>query len=143
MTRVSFYILNDDSNRSRSLFICRLAQKAYRSGANIYIHTASAEQSSDLDTLLWTFNRVSFIPHARTDQDEEQHGESVLLGHQQAPESSHDILINLSPQVPLFFSRFERVMEVINQDESTKEDGRERYRFYKERGYELESHTIK
>jgi len=36
-----------------------------------------------------------------------------------------------------FFSRFERVIEIVTQDENDARLGRERYSFYKDRGYEL------
>ena len=53
-----------------------------------------------------------------------------------------DVLINLTPAVPLFFSRFARVAEIVGQDEDSKLSARERFRFYRDRGYALESHTI-
>jgi DNA polymerase-3 subunit chi len=53
-----------------------------------------------------------------------------------------NLLINLSSEQPMFFSQFERVAEFINDNETTKAQGRERYQFYKERGYELESHNL-
>ncbi|MEA2080825.1 MAG: DNA polymerase III subunit chi, partial [Pseudomonadota bacterium] len=64
MTQVDFYLLQDDSAQNRISFACRLADKAYRLGNRVFIHTESAEQSRRLDDLLWTFQQNSFVPHA-------------------------------------------------------------------------------
>ena len=53
-----------------------------------------------------------------------------------------DVLINLTPVQPLFFSQFERLAEIINGDEEVKKQGRVRYQFYKDRGYHLDTHQI-
>ena len=66
----------------------------------------------------------------------------MLIGWQPPPESEHDVLINLAPEVPNFFSRFARLAEPLDQEPGIREAGRERYRFYRDRGYPLESHQI-
>ena len=53
-----------------------------------------------------------------------------------------DVMINLAPSVPGFFSRYMRVVEVIDSDPGRRQQGRERYRYYKDRGYELKTHNI-
>jgi DNA polymerase-3 subunit chi len=142
VTQVDFYLLQDDSAQNRMRFACRLADKAYRLGNRIFIHTESAEQSRQLDELLWTFQQNSFVPHAiyQAAQDKPP---PVLLAHNAEPDASNQVLINLAAEVPLFFSRFERVAELVNQDADTRQQGRSRYSFYKERGYPLRTHEIK
>ena len=63
-----------------------------------------------------------------------------MIGHDENTPEFSDVLINLSSEVPLFFSRFERVTEIIGLLD--KASGRERFRFYRDRGYPLKSHTI-
>ena len=55
----------------------------------------------------------------------------------------NEVLINLSAEVPLIFSHFERVAEIIPEGEENRNSGRERFRFYRDRGYPLQSHNIK
>lgn len=141
MTRVDFYILEDSAAAARQRFVCRLAEKAWQQGHNIYIHTDDASQSNQLDEMLWTFRAESFLPHSldnATDADMVQ----VHIGHSEEPLHHDDVLINLGREVPLFFSRFKRVAEIISAEEPERQAGRERYRFYRERGYPLESHNI-
>jgi DNA polymerase III subunit chi len=49
----------------------------------------------------------------------------------------YDLLINLDEQWPPFFARFERLVEIVGTDEDNKALARQRYKFYKERGYPL------
>jgi len=141
MTRVSFYILKGSHNQDRQVFACRLIEKAYRQGNQIYIHTDNAEQSEKFNQALWAFRADSFVPHQLVN-DGDSNTCPVLIGHDSTPPRLMDLLINLGTEQPLFFSQFERVAEFINDDEQIKTMGRERYRFYQQRGYELESHTI-
>ncbi len=144
MTQVDFYILQNNAGREQ--FACRIVEKAYRLGHRIYMHTHNAQQAARLDQLLWTFSQGSFIPHS-IDGQSPTPPPPVLIGHTaelQNPEHAHEheVLINLAEDIPLFFSSFKRVAEVIDQQPENKISGRERYRFYRDRGYTLENHNI-
>ncbi len=139
MTNISFYILKGDNEQDRQVFACRLASKAYHQGKHIYIHAADAEQSRQLDQLLWSFRADSFIPHQIIGEDNDS---PILIGHGLKPPRLMDLLINLSSEQPLFFSQFERVAECINDNNEIKMAGRKRYQFYQQRGYELSTHQI-
>jgi DNA polymerase-3 subunit chi len=143
MTQVDFYILPGTDLQQRMQFACRLTDKAYRLGHRVYIHTQSAQQTGQLDDLLWTFQQSSFIPHAVFQTTGDGDAPPVQLGHDGEPDASHEVLINLAREVPLFFSRFERVAELIDGDDDTRRQGRRRYSFYKERGYPLRTHEIR
>ncbi len=141
MTRVDFYVLEQHHHDARQRFACRLAEKAWQQGNKVYIHTASAEQSQRLDELLWTFRVDSFVPHSLDGASAADHA-PIHIGHSGEPQHHDQVLINLAPEVPLFFSRFERVADLVDQQEETRVQGRERFRFYRDRGYPLASHTI-
>lgn len=141
MTRVDFYVLPDGAPTGRERFVCRLASIAYRRGQRVYVYAQSKDQALTLDNLLWTFQAGSFVPHGLHSSDIA--GDTpVLIGHEGVPDDWHDVLINLAETVPNFFSRFERVAELVNQDQAVKDAGRERFRFYRDRGYALETHTL-
>jgi len=141
VTRVDFYVLPDAVNAGRERFACRLADIAFRRGQRVYVYAQSREQAAALDTLLWTFQAGSFIPHCIHPADNKDNS-PVLIGHDGVPEQGHDVLINLADTVPSFFSRFERVTEVVNQDQTVKDQGRQKFRYYRDRGYALETHTM-
>ncbi|MEW6353369.1 MAG: DNA polymerase III subunit chi [Pseudomonadota bacterium] len=146
MTRIDFYILPENA-ADRFLFTCRLADKIYNKGHRLYIHTESQDHAVQLDELLWTFSQGNFLPHGicHTCLDADL---PIHIGyHAEPPMSDADVggvnvLINLSSAVPLFFSRFARVAEIVGGDADVRQSARERFRFYRDRGYTLESHTI-
>ena len=142
MTRIDFSILADAAPRSRALFACRLADKAYRMKHPVYIHAESEQQAAHMDDLLWTFSQGSFLPHALSDQITGDTSPIVIGYTNELPATHTDVLINMASDVPLFFSHFERVAEIIDQSPEQKQIGRERYRFYRDRGYDLQSHNI-
>lgn len=145
MTRIDFYVLNKTGTEAASAMACRLAEKAFSLKHHIYIHTSGKTQSESLDKMLWTFRDGSFLPHEFFEPYKPNRC-PILIGHEaelnQEAESPHQVLINLDSQVPLFFSRFERVAEIVTADEQAREHARERYKFYQQRGYELETHKL-
>jgi DNA polymerase-3 subunit chi len=66
----------------------------------------------------------------------------VKISHQAEP-GHQDILVNLSGEVPDFFSRFSRVAEVVPLDDTKRDSARVNYKFYKDRGYPLAYHAMK
>ena len=142
MTRIDFYILDSPAREARFGVACRLADKAVQQRHEVLINTEADADSERLDELLWTFSQGSFLPHRLlADTTREDEGEPILIGSGREPgEGSWDLLINLAPKVPAFFSRFGRVAEVVGADEESKAAGRERFRYYRDRGYELNTH---
>ncbi len=145
MTRVDFYILPETAKRTCDQVLCALTGKAWKQGNNVYIHTDSPDNSIKVDTLLWTFKDTSFLPHGLVDRLTDQADMDktpVLIGHEDPPADQHDIMINMTNSVPLFFGRFDRLIEIVDQASNGRDQARERYRFYKERGYTLNTHNL-
>jgi DNA polymerase-3 subunit chi len=149
MTRIDFYILQDSTSDARWHFACRLIDKALHSGLNILVITDSLEEAQHIDDLLWSFKPESFIPHALFDpQTSAVHMQSApviiatiaLLEHQL--EHHHGLLINLGQQIPPWFSRFERLSEIVIQEPTVLKNTREHFSFYRERGYPIEHRNI-
>jgi len=145
MTKVDFYILEGNSG-NREQTACRIADKAYRLGHGVYIHTADPSQAKRLDDLLWTFKQNSFVPHGVEGESADPEVAVLISHHSELADSTQaqrrQVLINLAQDIPMFFSSFERVAEVIGQDNENKASGRQRYKFYRDRGYSLDTHTL-
>jgi DNA polymerase-3 subunit chi len=141
VTKVDFYVLGDTRPRGREHLACRLADKAYGAKQQVLINAMSAQQAGLIDELLWTFREQSFVPHARVDDKRAQPAPVVILAGGE-PEQECDVLINLAAEVPGFFSRFPRVLEIIDTDPEVRTQGRERYRFYQAHGYTLNTHRL-
>jgi DNA polymerase III subunit chi len=145
MTRVDFYVLDDAAGQARERFACRLVEKAWRLQHTVYLHAASAGEAQRLDDLLWTFRDGSFLPHVLDEPGLDAGlaaATPVRIGASPEPAFEADILVNLDHAVPLFFSRFERVAEIVSGDDEARGRARDRFRFYRDRGYVLETHRI-
>lgn len=140
MTQVDFYLQGETAGPD--LLACRLADKAFRNGHSVYVLAASPQQADTLDQMLWTFSQGSFVPHRLHTSGPAPEDVKVLIGTHEAPPELHDVLISLAEQVPPFFSRFERVIEIVAGDENTREIARQRFRFYRDRGYPLQTHEL-
>ena len=95
MPRVDFYVLPDNKDNGRALLACRLADKAYTLGHEVYILVASEAQAGALDDLLWTFRQDSFIPHERYPLAGDE-ASPVLIGTILPTEARAYILINFT-----------------------------------------------
>lgn len=132
MTKVDFYTGSQDKLRTA----CQLSHKAMQGGVRTVISLPDAASSEALDKLLWHYPATAFIPHCLNDsQDAEQM--PVVLDHGGDKFPHHELLISLHNECSPFFSRFERVIEIVGNDDEDSRMGRERYKFYKDRGYEL------
>lgn len=140
MAEVSFYILPTESLPDRYLFACKLIEKAYRSGCFCYVLTDSAEQSRIIDDLLWTFRAGSFIPHQIYTGEPPDTEKVILIGSLDAPEHWQNTLFNLSSHYPDLGPQTERVLEILDNSETTKEAGRNRYRQYQQSGMKITTH---
>ena len=103
------------------------------------MHCPDHQVATRFDELLWTFRDTSFLPHAVLPCE---HEVPVGIGTAAAPGPGYDLLINLTHSVPEFFSRFERVVETTGCNDEQRQSARERYRYYQQRGYALETHKI-
>ena len=100
------------------------------------IFAPDAEIASALDRQLWTHPPTGFIPHVRSDSPLAAETPVLITDNLDAP-PQNDRLVNLSAEIPPGFSSFTSVIEVVGQREEERLAGRERVKFYKDRGYEI------
>lgn len=134
MTKVDFYILADQQLEKRLDFACRLVEKAFNSRCQICIQCNDAEQAEAVNKLLWEFKQTSFVPH--TLHSEDSQSPVVICTEGQMP-NEFDVLVNLADKIPSHFTRFNRVLEIVIQQDHILATTREHYKFYKDRGYAL------
>jgi DNA polymerase III subunit chi len=139
--RIDFYVLPDHKEQGRALLACRLTDKAYSHGHTVYLFAASDAQVTTLDDLLWTFRQDSFIPHERYPLAGSE-GSPVLIGTAPPPEVAAQVLINCTDALPEGFERFERVVELVDQQPAVLARARERFKHYRERGGAPETHKL-
>ncbi len=138
MAEVDFYVLDGASPPDSQQFVCRLLDTVHRRGLAVHVHVADESAARALDERLWSFNAGSFLPHRVMGTA----GRAPVWIGWQPPEQPGEVLLNLTDEVPHFFSGFRRVLELVPADPPGRARARVRYRFYRERGYPLRQHTL-
>ncbi len=142
MTRVDFYVIpeGDDGPLPTA---CRLCDRAVAAGHRVHVHVPDSEQAQAMDRMLWTWKQGSFVAHERVDAVSDSPPiAKVLLGDGEPRPDHQDVLLNFADSVPPFFSRFGRVLEIVHGDEDARTKSRARFKYYRDRGYPLETHKL-
>jgi DNA polymerase-3 subunit chi len=137
MTRIDFYLDADD----RLQVACRVAAKALAQARKVLIYAPDGEVARAIDRLLWTTPAIGFVPHVMADH--KLAPETPVVIARDAEALPHDdVLVNLDRGEPAAFARFHRLVEIVGRDEDGKQAARSRYRFYRDRGYEIHTHKL-
>jgi DNA polymerase III subunit chi len=136
MTEINFYTgVANPLNAT-----AKLIAKAYAGGKRVRVVTPDAATTERLDRLLWEIPAESFLPHVAL-ASAHASATPIVVDHAQTHEGVAEVLINISADPPPFFSRFERVFEIVGIADEVATAGRARWQFYKARGYEM-THTV-
>ncbi len=158
--QVDFYIISEHSQKDSNQLVCQLCEKALEQNLSIFIYTESAEQAYLLDELLWTYKADSFIAHnnlfaqsIRPSSKQKIFQYPVIIGSDlsteqtvNTPQDNH-LLINLSStnlieRYTTITQKFSRIAEVVGKNNNEKAIARDRYRFYREKGYTLNKYDL-
>jgi DNA polymerase-3 subunit chi len=137
MTSIDFYTHVAD----RLEVAARLVAKAYQQHGSARVLTPDAAATEALDRALWLKPPTAFLPHCRLTSALAAET-PIWVDHVLEHSGPAAVLINLHSAPPPFFSRFERLAEIVGVDAGDVAAGRERYRYYRERGYELRTHKL-
>jgi len=139
--RIDFYTLSERYPGDRFQFACRLIAKVRGQGLRVVVHCPRVDEARAFDRLLWSFDLGSFIPHGLIGRVDVALT-PVLISPNGEPESEHQVLVNLALEAPPFFSRFQRVCELVDQTPEVLAAGRRRWNWYKGQACRLEHHWI-
>ena len=137
MTTIDFYTRCADPLR----VVVQLAAKAWGQHGHVRVLTADESMTAALDTLMWTWPATGFLPHCRLASPLAVET-PIVVDHALEHHGAAAVLVNLQASAPPFFSRFERLAEIVANEDGAIAAARERWKFYKERGYELRSHDL-
>lgn len=135
MTRVEFFF--NLENKLEKLV--ELVDVAYRKNRQLLILTPSDKDSRQVSHQLWTAKPQSFLPHVVLPHSAVAET-PIIITHEDDGLIKHDILINLCQQTAPFFSRYTRCIELVSKDEDDRAKARARFKFYRDRGYDIKSY---
>jgi DNA polymerase-3 subunit chi len=137
MTSIDFYFNADDKLQ----VACRLAAKAMTQAKRLLIYAPQAEAAQRIDRMLWTWPATGFVPHCAA-HDAAAADTPVLIASAPDGLAACEVLLNLDAAPPPAFERFERLLEIVSVEGEDRRAARERYRFYRERGYRIADHDL-
>lgn len=141
-TRVDFAF--GAPNRLRTA--CQVVRKHYLAGRKLIIYHSDPRSLQRFDRLLWGFEPDAFIPHVDIDHPLAAQTPILLSSlapepHQSAP-ANQAWLLNLDAHCPPTSTLFQRVLEIVSNQESDKQAARQRWRQYQQWQFELRAHQI-
>jgi DNA polymerase III subunit chi len=137
MTQIDFYTRTAD----RLHTACRLVAKARGQGLRVTVYCPDRELAGKLDRMLWAVPATGFLPHC-VPEDPLAAVTPVLIDSVGETHLHDELLINLHAQWPASFSRYRRLAEIVSTGDEDRALARERYRFYRDRGYEIRTHDL-
>lgn len=137
MTEIKFFF-NVDHKLN---FACKIAKRAYDDGRKLIVYAPSPKTADEFDRLLWTFSQLSFVPHVKAIHPLASET-PIVIASDESGLHHHDALLNIGNDPPPFFSRFGALREVVSSDADDRGSARERLKFYKSRGFEVQTQDM-
>lgn len=137
MTRISFLHGAADRIQAAALWL----HQAWRERQPVLVYVPDGAEATRLDRTLWAQPPLSFLPHCGSDSPLAAQTPILLTDRLDDP-AQEDCLLNLSDELPPTFSRFEHLVEIVSTDDRHRLPARERFKFYRDRGYAIESRDI-
>ena len=137
MTRIDFYFNAPDKNE----LACKIATKAFRQSMRVAVYAPDDADARSVDRMLWMLAPTGFVPHCRAGSPLAAETAVVIaVDIDTLPEA--DLLVNLGSEPPAAFGRYLRLVEIVSLDGADRHAARKRFRFYRDRGYEMISHDL-
>jgi DNA polymerase III subunit chi len=137
MTRIDFY-----SNAEPKLQVaCQLVAKAAQQQLHVVVYAPDEDVARGFDKLLRTYQATGSIPYY-TAHDALSSEPPIAIAREGAEMAHYQVILNLHDDSPPSFSRFERLVELVGTDDDDRRLARDRFRFYRDRGYEIKHHDL-
>ena len=128
----------------RLQYACRVVRRARAADCRVLLYSRDADRLARLDTALWTFSALDFVPHVAVDSPLAARTPVLLSASLDGAVPSCPVLVNLDDDVPPELSsldgRFDRLIEIVSRDDDDRRCARERFRVYRDAGLEPQSH---
>ena len=131
MTNVQFIF----NVKDKSLLLHRLLLKNIQKKKTSLVFCGDQSEILALSKNLWANSEINFLPHSVNKLYE---NEMIVLSDDRI-DFMDDTLINFSSSIINGFNRYLKLIELVSDDEKTKEKARNRFKFYKDCGYKVNS----
>lgn len=139
MKQVQFYVLTQDNIYEHT---CDLASKAWRLGKRVLIACETEQQAFEIDERLWAREPDSFVPHNLSGEVTQYATPIEISWKGKRNAQRRDLLISLQQAIPEYVASFMQVIEFVPIHEADKTQARERYKQYRQMGWQLSTETL-
>lgn len=127
-----FYSNLVDKHVTLSILVFRAFEKRHQ----VTVLVENAQAANAIGEGLWQGPPTSFTPNVIASHVFAKET-PIVVDWQESQLYQDDVLINLTQQQPASFSRFRQLVELVGVDEGDKVAARQRFKFYRDRGYEI------
>ncbi|MCE0494079.1 DNA polymerase III subunit chi [Vibrio salinus] len=143
MRNATFYIIAEGSTKAERQgllqYVVFLSQHFSKQGAKIFINSQNKQEAETLAELFWQVPTNLFIAHNLVGEGP-RYSTPIEIGYPEVrPNINRQIVINLSDCNTTFAHRFSEVVDFVPCEEQTKQLARERYKLYRQAGFQLQT----
>ncbi|WP_284193785.1 DNA polymerase III subunit chi [Vibrio zhanjiangensis] len=146
MPNATFYIIKPNSLQAGQAglfdYAVFLAGHFSRQGAKVYLNCENKDEAEQLAEHFWQVDPKQFLAHNLVGEGP-KHGTPIEIGHQEVtPSWNRQLVINLAKNKTTFANKFAEVVDFVPCEEKAKQLARERYKIYRQAGYQLQTIEI-
>jgi len=132
MTRIEFYFNAESKLRAA----CQLAARALERRLCVLIYAPDEAVARGVQEALRAFPAIRFALGAESAEA------PVVIAAEADAARNDEVLLNLHDGAPRHFSRYRQMIEVVARSEDDRQAARERFRFYRDRGYAIRHYDM-
>ncbi|WP_342607639.1 DNA polymerase III subunit chi [Vibrio tritonius] len=146
MAMATFYIVKDNSPQVHTAgleqYVVFLCQHFANQGAKVYLQCQDKSHAEHFAELFWQVEPSVFIAHNLVGEGP-KYGTHIEIGHVGAkPSYQRQLAINVADNQTTFAHNFAEVIDFVPCEENAKQRSRERYKRYRQAGYQLQTIEI-
>ncbi|MGF1712537.1 DNA polymerase III subunit chi [Vibrio kagoshimensis] len=146
MSNATFYIVSPESpqahNKGFAEYIIFLTGYFAKQGAKVYLNCNDKAHAEAIAEYFWQVEPEHFIAHNLVGEGP-KYSTSVEIGHDGVkPNWNRQLVINLADNHTTFANAFAQVVDFVPCEEKAKQQARERYKIYRQAGYQLQTIEI-
>ncbi|MBU2897166.1 DNA polymerase III subunit chi [Vibrio hepatarius] len=146
MPQATFYIIEPNSPQAKRTgflqYLVYLAGHFSRQGAKVYLNCENKDEAELLAEYFWQVETKQFLAHNLVGEGP-KNGTHIEIGYQEiTPSWNRQLMINLANNKTTFANKFAEVIDFVSCEEKAKQLARERYKIYRQAGYQLQTIEI-
>ncbi len=131
---ISFYHL---TYQPLTVALPKLLSKVYETGMRAVIKAPSPTHVDDIDQILWSFDKASFLPHD-TEKSKYPEEQPIYITSSDENPTSAEVLVLTDGASSEKMEGYSRILEMFDGNNPTAvSDARERWKVYKDAGHNL------